>query len=73
MANEPSKSMRIIMGDRNLLMLKGEEHKRLRGAILPFLKTESLKRYVGKMDEEVKMHLHMNWHGKQQVKVRFVL
>ncbi|KAI9108506.1 hypothetical protein K1719_020390 [Acacia pycnantha] len=67
--NENSKSTRMILGDRNLLMLKGEEHKRLRGAILPFLKTESLKRYVGKMDEEVKMHLDMYWHGKQEVKV----
>jgi cytochrome P450 len=45
--------------------LSGEDHKRVRGALVSFLKPESLKQYVGKMDEEVKKHLEMHWQGKQ--------
>ena len=53
--------------------LSGEDHKRVRGALVSFLKPESLKQYVGKMDEEVKKHLELHWQGKQQVKVRTLM
>jgi len=68
-ANQQTQSIKMILGDRNLLELTGEDHSRVRGALVPFLKPESLKRYVGKMDEEVRKHLEMHWQGKQQIKV----
>ncbi|KAL4271479.1 hypothetical protein GQ457_13G002290 [Hibiscus cannabinus] len=42
-------------------------HKHVRDALVSFLKPESLKQYIGKMDEEVRNHLEMHWHGKEQV------
>ena len=68
-SNQQAKSNQMIMGDRNLLELSGEDHKRVRGAIVSFLKPESLKQYVGKMDAEVRKHLEMHWQGKQRVTV----
>ncbi|KAL5548333.1 hypothetical protein UlMin_003564 [Ulmus minor] len=66
-ASEQTKSIQMILGDRNLLELNGEDHKRVRGAIMLFLKPESLKQYVGKMEQEIKQHLEMHWQGKQLV------
>ncbi|KAJ9672088.1 hypothetical protein PVL29_025653 [Vitis rotundifolia] len=68
-SNQQAKSNQMILGDRNLLELSGEDHKRVRGAIVSFLKPESLKQYVGKMDAEVRKHLEMHWQGKQRVTV----
>ncbi|KAJ1389583.1 Cytochrome P450 [Sesbania bispinosa] len=68
-ANQQTQSIKKILGDRNLLELSGEDHSRVRGALVSFLKPESLKQYVGKMDDEVRRHLEMHWQGKQQVKV----
>lgn len=67
--NQQVKSITAILGDRCILELIGEDHKRVRDALVSFLKPESLKEFVGKMDEEVRKHLEMHWHGKQQVKV----
>ncbi|GLJ12635.1 hypothetical protein SUGI_0194950 [Cryptomeria japonica] len=40
-----------IFGARSILVADEEEvHKRLRGAVMPFLKSESLKSLVGRMD-----------------------
>ena len=69
LSNQQTQSSRTILGDRNILELSGEDHKRVRGALVSFLKPESLKQYVGKMDEAVKKHLEMHWQGKQQVKL----
>uniref|UniRef100_A0A2N9F240 Cytochrome P450 n=1 Tax=Fagus sylvatica TaxID=28930 RepID=A0A2N9F240_FAGSY len=66
LSNQQTQSSRTILGDRNILELSGEDHKRVRGALVSFLKPESLKQYVGKMDEDVKKHLEMHWQGKQQ-------
>lgn len=68
-AYQQTKSIRMILGDRNLFELSSEDHKRVRDALVSFLKPESLKKYVGKMDEEIKMHLELHWHGKEQVTV----
>ncbi|KAE8125582.1 hypothetical protein FH972_020365 [Carpinus fangiana] len=67
--HQQNQSFRMILGDRNLFDLSAEDHKRVRGALVSFLKPESLKHYVGKMDGEVKQHLEMHWQGKQQVQV----
>ncbi|PKI67691.1 hypothetical protein CRG98_011904 [Punica granatum] len=68
-ANQQTKSVKMILGDRNLLELSGEDHKRVRNALVPFLKPESLKQYVEKMDWEVREHLKTHWIGKQKVQV----
>ncbi|KAL5548339.1 hypothetical protein UlMin_003570 [Ulmus minor] len=68
-ASEQTKSIQMILGDRNLIELNGEDHKRVRGALMLFLKPESLKQYVGKMELEIKEHIEMHWQGKQQVTV----
>ncbi|KAK9268433.1 hypothetical protein L1049_000183 [Liquidambar formosana] len=68
-ANQQPQSIRMILGDRNLLELSGKDHKRVRDALVPFLKPESLKQYVGKMDEEIRKHVEMHWQGKEKVTV----
>ena len=68
-ANQQAKSMQMIMGDRNLLELNGDDHKRVRSALMLFLKPESLKQYVGKMEYEIRLHLETYWQSKQQVTV----
>ena len=68
-SSQQTESIRMILGDRNITELSGRDHKRVRDAILLFLKPESLKQYVGKMDEEIRKHLEMHWQGKQQVTV----
>ncbi|XP_059636118.1 taxane 10-beta-hydroxylase-like [Cornus florida] len=62
-------SIRRLIGDKNLMELDGDDHRRVRGALVSFLKPEVLKQYVGRMDEEVGQHLEMHWHGKQEVTV----
>jgi cytochrome P450 len=66
---QQNQSLRKILGKRNIFELSVEDHKSVRGALVSFLKPESLKQYVGKMDGEVKEHLEMHWHGKPQAEV----
>ncbi|CAK7351107.1 unnamed protein product [Dovyalis caffra] len=66
LVNQHPLSVRRICGERNILELNGDEHKRVRGALAPFLKPEVLKQYVGKMDEEVRKLFEMHWHGKRK-------
>ncbi|GAV60668.1 LOW QUALITY PROTEIN: p450 domain-containing protein, partial [Cephalotus follicularis] len=68
MSNQQSKPVRMVFGERNMLELVDHDHKRVRDALMSFLKPDSLKQFVGKMDAEVKEHLDMFWEGKQQVK-----
>ncbi|KAK3188345.1 hypothetical protein Dsin_027906 [Dipteronia sinensis] len=67
LANQQPTSVRRVMGERNIMELSGIDHKRVRGALVSFLKPEVLKQYVGRMDEEVRKHMEMHWHGKEQV------
>ena len=59
----------MILGEHSISELSGEDHKCVRSALVSFLRSESLKQYVGKMDGVVKEHLEMHWQGKQQVEV----
>ena len=68
-ANQQVKSIRMVLGDRNLLELTGDDHKRVRSALMLFLKPESLKHCVRNMEEEIRWHLEMHWLGKQHVTV----
>ncbi|PIA27480.1 hypothetical protein AQUCO_07700033v1 [Aquilegia coerulea] len=67
--NQQTKPIQILLGKRNLLGLSGDDHKRIRGALMTFLKPEALKQYVGKMDGEIKEHFKMYWQGKEKVTV----
>ncbi|KAK6268991.1 hypothetical protein QUC31_013151, partial [Theobroma cacao] len=69
LSNQQPPSVRRICGERNMTELAGDDHKRVRGAVVSFLKPEMLKQYVGKLDEEVRRHLEMHWHGNQKVMV----
>ncbi|KAI5570085.1 hypothetical protein BDE02_11G002000 [Populus trichocarpa] len=67
LANQQPSSIRRLCGERNILELSSHEHKRVRGALVSILKPEVLKQYVGKMDEEVRKHFKIHWHGKKKV------
>ncbi|PIA27475.1 hypothetical protein AQUCO_07700030v1 [Aquilegia coerulea] len=67
--SEQPKSFAKLVGKRNLLLLNGEDHRRVRGVIMPFLKPEVLKQYVGKMDGEIRNHIDVYWQSKQEVTV----
>ncbi|TYI59163.1 hypothetical protein E1A91_D10G015500v1 [Gossypium mustelinum] len=69
LGNHQPPSFKRICGERNMTALIGDDHKRVRGALASFLKPEMLKQYVGKMDEEVRNHVEMHWHGNQKVMV----
>lgn len=68
-SNRQIESLKSILGKRNLTELSGEDHKRVRGALVWFLRPQSLKGFVGKMDGEVRKHLDMYWHGNKEVTV----
>lgn len=69
LTNQQPQSVKMILGNRCLLELNGEDHKRVRHALLSFLKPDSLRCYVGKMEEEVRIHLETYWKDKQIIKV----
>lgn len=69
LSNHQTESVKMILGDRSLLELSGDDHKRIRLALASFLKPDSLKNYVGRMEDEVRTHLQMHWQGKSQVTV----
>ncbi|PIN12210.1 Cytochrome P450 CYP4/CYP19/CYP26 subfamily [Handroanthus impetiginosus] len=69
MSNQQTESVKMILGDRCLLELSGEDHKRVRNALASFLKPDSLKNYIGKIEEEIRRHLQMHWQGKHRVTV----
>ncbi|PON51524.1 Cytochrome P450, E-class, group I [Parasponia andersonii] len=68
-ANQQVKSIKMILGERNLLELNSDDHRRVRSALMLFLKPDSLKHYVGNLEEEIRWHLEMHWQGKQEVTV----
>ncbi|KAL5730814.1 hypothetical protein ACHQM5_003605 [Ranunculus cassubicifolius] len=69
LSNQQPQSVQMLLGTRNLMVLSREDHKRVRGALMTFLKPEVLKQYVGKMDEEIRKHIQVHWQGKQHITV----
>ncbi|XP_049343377.1 cytochrome P450 716B1-like [Solanum verrucosum] len=69
LTSKQPQSLKMILGDRCLLEMNDEDHKRVRDALVSFLKPDSLKRYVRKMDEEVRIHLETYWKDEQIMKV----
>ncbi|MFS8015412.1 putative abieta-7,13-dien-18-ol hydroxylase [Helianthus anomalus] len=70
LTNTQPPSISRILGSKNIIELSGNDHKRVRAALVSFLKLEVLKQYVGKVDEEVQHHLLTHWHGKHEVQVQ---
>jgi len=62
-------SIKRLVGEKSLLDLHGDDHRRIRGALMEFLKPDMLKLYIGRMDAEVKQHLEENWSGRTTVTV----
>ncbi|GLJ12633.1 hypothetical protein SUGI_0194930 [Cryptomeria japonica] len=58
-----------IFGVRSMLDAEEEVHKRLRGAVMSFLKPESLKSFVGRMESVIQKHFVDHWEGKERVTV----
>ncbi|KAF5763453.1 putative abieta-7,13-dien-18-ol hydroxylase [Helianthus annuus] len=70
LSNTQPPSLSRIFGSKNILELSGNDHKRVRAAIVSFPKVEVLKQYVAKVDEEIRHHLQTHWHGKHEVQVQ---
>ncbi|CAK7351121.1 unnamed protein product [Dovyalis caffra] len=66
LANQQPSSIRRICGEKNILELSGHDHKRMRGALLSFLKPDVLRQYVSKMDKEIRKHFELHWRGKNK-------
>lgn len=71
-SNQQTEAIPVILGDRSLLNLTGQDHKRVREALLSFLKPESLKKYVGKIDGEIRQHIEFHRQGKEEVTVMWM-
>lgn len=69
LTNTQPPSISRILGTKNIMELSGHGHKRVRAALVSFLKIEVLKQYVAKIDEEIQHHLQTHWHGKHEVEV----
>nr|GEY05482.1 cytochrome P450 716B1-like [Tanacetum cinerariifolium] len=67
LTNTQPLSISRILGTKNIIELSGHDHKRVRAALVSFLKLEVLKQYVAKVDEEIQHHLQTHWHGKHEV------
>lgn len=70
LANQQPYSIKTLCGSKNIQELSGEDHKRIRAAVVSFLRPEVLKQYVAKMDEEIKKHFNNHWNGKHKIPVK---
>ncbi|XP_059076548.1 taxadiene 5-alpha hydroxylase-like [Cryptomeria japonica] len=60
-ANKQPISLTRIVGKKSILELSGEDHKRMRSAIMQFLKPEALQKFVGRMNSIIKKHFVDCW------------
>ncbi|KAH9310995.1 hypothetical protein KI387_026030 [Taxus chinensis] len=67
--NKQPISVSRIVGKKNILELTGEDHKRMRGAIMQFLKPEALQKFVGRMESVIQHHFLDCWEGKECITV----
>lgn len=70
LAPKQPRSLPLILGRKNILELVGDDYHRVRGAIMQFLKPDMLRRYVSKIDGEVRRHFDDKWIGRRTVTVR---
>ncbi|XP_047090415.1 cytochrome P450 716B1-like [Lolium rigidum] len=69
LATQQPRSAKRILGGNSIFDLHGADHRRVRGALLEFLRPDMLKMYVGKIDGEVRRHIEENWAGRATVTV----
>ncbi|KAL6656643.1 hypothetical protein ACP70R_004423 [Stipagrostis hirtigluma subsp. patula] len=69
LAPKQPRCLPLILGRRNILELVGDDYRRVRGAMMQFLKPDMLRRYVGTIDAEVTRHLDGHWAGRRTVAV----
>ncbi|KAF8700399.1 hypothetical protein HU200_034334 [Digitaria exilis] len=69
LAMKQPRSVAMILGERSISELTGDDHRRIRGALAEFLKPDMLRKYVGKIDGEVRRHLDESWDGRRAVTV----
>ncbi|GLJ25600.1 hypothetical protein SUGI_0490420 [Cryptomeria japonica] len=67
--NKQRISVSRIIRKKNILELTGEDHKRMRGAIMQFLKSEALQKLVGRMESAIQKHFLDCWDGKEFITV----
>ncbi|GLJ24946.1 hypothetical protein SUGI_0477440 [Cryptomeria japonica] len=67
MITKQPKSVSRIVGRTNILELCGDEHKRMRSAVMRFLKPDVLKKNVGKTDAFLRQHFAECWEGKESI------
>ncbi|PIA32452.1 hypothetical protein AQUCO_04500214v1 [Aquilegia coerulea] len=67
-SNQPVSVARII-GAHSIFELQGKRHKLVRGAMMNFLRPESIQRFVGEMDSIIKEQLLQELKGKDSVHV----
>ncbi|KAK1571827.1 hypothetical protein Q3G72_023788 [Acer saccharum] len=60
-----------ILEKRSMFEVSGHRHKLVRGAILSFLKPESLQRLVGEMDLLVQQQLFQELQDKESVQAEY--
>ncbi|TVU42049.1 hypothetical protein EJB05_08432, partial [Eragrostis curvula] len=64
-----SSSLSRMVGERTIRDVVGDEHRRVRAMMMPFLRPDACKRYVAAMDAEVRRHLDAEWRGRAAVAV----
>ncbi|KAJ9684018.1 hypothetical protein PVL29_016488 [Vitis rotundifolia] len=68
LSNQPM-SVAKILGKHSIFELAGTRHKLVRGAIMEFLKPESIQRSVSRMDSVVQQQLFQELEGKDSVQM----
>jgi cytochrome P450 len=61
-------ALRTLVG-RSVLTLTGNELKQVRTALQGFLRPDRVRRYMSKMDDEVRRHIELNWVGRDSITV----
>lgn len=52
-----------MVGRRSIREVVGDDHRRVRAMMVQFLRVDAVKRYVARMDGEVRRHLDAEWRG----------
>ncbi|KAM0889178.1 hypothetical protein ACQ4PT_027872 [Festuca glaucescens] len=53
------RSFQRIFGEKSIVDMHGDDHRRIRGALMEFLRPDMLKLYVGSVDAKVRRHLEL--------------
>jgi cytochrome P450 len=61
-------ALRTLVG-RSVLTLTGNELKQVRTALQGYLRPDMVRRYMSKMDDEVRRHIELNWVGRDSITV----